>query len=1181
MAGPCIISYGGKDYPYNEFAALLHDGLLGKMIADGTINTSILKGEMPSAIAAFKPVKTKPKPEAVTVTTPSGKDLSVAVQSMNQQDFVAKHGSEFDSPKQASDYYVEAKEQIFESKANTLKDEISAELNSLANILSINPLGSTKLWSKMASLMGLYFKKGVTTAVDFAKAAGYKMSGAIKDLWDRVTGKVASAATRAIRNAPLKTLNARLYYQAAIQGSQNMGSPQQVLDYIKDQIDVLDVLSIHSTMEESLDVKAATEALKALYQELSIDLNKVNARLLEEQNRGAGVFELGEKLSFLENLRLAFQDDAIWQKKVQDQIEKLKGTLPDDMNPYLKKDIAIGKVQDRIDKVLQKIFGKQYGKLATNEKGKKSLLERMKEKGLSQANLDLYMYAKHAQERNARARVIAEQRNAAKLLELQEKLADQQAKPLTPAVQAQITRLQNQIAEVQSRPPVVEGSGMSDDMAANILDEFERANKADNLEEFAKEFRETVINPAIEAYRESGIITDEEADMLINGESPSTGVKFDYYVPLKVNSGIIADAKGQHEGTGSSKEPKKIKATDKYDYLKRDSPFARAIMDLEDAIKASEENKTKQALYKLIEDNPNDLVWETVSARYMEKNGRMEEITAPDVLSRSIPVMVDGKKKYIVLRNDGLYKAWTRKSIMGEGKTIRTIVNVFRTFNNIRRAVLTTWNPVFATTNLFRDVQDAVFNATGLDNPAIGKIIKNIPKTSRALLKAGLGNLDPNSENGKLLDEYLQAGGKISWMNYDKIEDQLKEIDKLSRKYNKGKLAQMPMSAFKAVLSTVEAFNESIEVATRLSVYKAMRDSGLSTEKAASISKNLTVNFNKKGVATPVLNTLYLFMNAGVQSTAAGFTAVARSKKAKAMSAGLVLAGIALPFIQQAMLEALGDDDEEKEKFRLLVSKEEAEGQYILPLGNGKILRFPKPYGAPRLFFNMGEFIGGAIKDDDYGDVMGNIMGSFLSTVDPIAGNSPNKLSGFTPTMFKPIVEMGMNKDWHNAPIYPTNLFGPPKPDYLTKYENVNPYFDKFTETMYQKTNGGIDVSPETLDFLLSGFGGGVIKELTNGGTQLANKIQKEDVDMNKVPLYSKFVNDITTQQWRYYKGFYDLYNRAGKDVFTEQEWQDLYRYSEGLENGRSVSKKIRAIAKAQNELIETGMKTNVEETED
>jgi hypothetical protein len=37
MAGPCIISYKGKDYSYEEFATMLHDGLLAQLVDDNVV----------------------------------------------------------------------------------------------------------------------------------------------------------------------------------------------------------------------------------------------------------------------------------------------------------------------------------------------------------------------------------------------------------------------------------------------------------------------------------------------------------------------------------------------------------------------------------------------------------------------------------------------------------------------------------------------------------------------------------------------------------------------------------------------------------------------------------------------------------------------------------------------------------------------------------------------------------------------------------------------------------------------------------------------------------------------------------------------------------------------------------------------------------------------------------------
>lgn len=43
MAVPCIITFNGKKYSYDEWAAMLHDGLLDQLIKDGDINPALFK----------------------------------------------------------------------------------------------------------------------------------------------------------------------------------------------------------------------------------------------------------------------------------------------------------------------------------------------------------------------------------------------------------------------------------------------------------------------------------------------------------------------------------------------------------------------------------------------------------------------------------------------------------------------------------------------------------------------------------------------------------------------------------------------------------------------------------------------------------------------------------------------------------------------------------------------------------------------------------------------------------------------------------------------------------------------------------------------------------------------------------------------------------------------------------
>jgi hypothetical protein len=81
--------------------------------------------------------------------------------------------------------------------------------------------------------------------------------------------------------------------------------------------------------------------------------------------------------------------------------------------------------------------------------------------------------------------------------------------------------------------------------------------------------------------------------------------------------------------------------------------------------------------------------------------------------------------------------------------------------------------------------------------------------------------------------------------------------------FKKGK--QMVFSKPKQFFEYIAAMNESFENSIRLSAYIEARKAGVTKQRAAQLSKNVTINFNKSGELTPALNNMYLFFNASVQ----------------------------------------------------------------------------------------------------------------------------------------------------------------------------------------------------------------------------------------------------------------------------------------------------------------------------
>ncbi|HIF9421917.1 TPA: hypothetical protein ACX6SA_001996 [Photobacterium damselae] len=112
----------------------------------------------------------------------------------------------------------------------------------------------------------------------------------------------------------------------------------------------------------------------------------------------------------------------------------------------------------------------------------------------------------------------------------------------------------------------------------------------------------------------------------------------------------------------------------------------------------------------------------------------------------------------------------------------------------------------------------------------------------------------------------MSDGAKTGWFDMKDVDGQAKELDRMvamASGTTKGR-------AYKLLSSTtgfIENLNGVVENAVRLSAYVNARKSGISRKKAASLAKNMTVNFNRRGEVGTTLNAMYMFANASVQGS--------------------------------------------------------------------------------------------------------------------------------------------------------------------------------------------------------------------------------------------------------------------------------------------------------------------------
>ena len=197
----------------------------------------------------------------------------------------------------------------------------------------------------------------------------------------------------------------------------------------------------------------------------------------------------------------------------------------------------------------------------------------------------------------------------------------------------------------------------------------------------------------------------------------------------------------------------------------------------------------------------------------------------------------------------------------------------------------TTLNPSFVLSNFSRDIQTAIYNIIGEQNMSGGKakdqklirkILKDVPNSMRVFWKGVRGHDEKDgtlrgnisgisSQDLADITEYLEAGAKADWFHSRPAEDQVKTINSMVE-MAKGTMKGNFKKRFGTIMEFIEDANASVENAVRFATFKESRnqllDAGVSRSEAvaqaARLAKNLTINFNRKGMKGDLFNSLLI-----------------------------------------------------------------------------------------------------------------------------------------------------------------------------------------------------------------------------------------------------------------------------------------------------------------------------------
>jgi len=792
------------------------------------------------------------------------------------------------------------------------------------------------------------------------------------------------------------------------------------------------------------------------------------------------------KDAFLRSIQDKYRRLKVTQKAVKEQ----GGMIDESKDVYLAEELFHGKVGEDL-----RVMEDQYIK---------PLVEYMGKENVSREELDLYLIARHAPERNA------------------------------------------QIAKIN--PDIQDGgSGMTDAEAAKIMDNFTKEGTMTKVKAAAA-FVDGIINSTKQRLIDSGL---ESQDIVDSWDSA-----YKHYVPLKGFAVNESDTEGNRvkaTGKGFSVHGREtMRAMGRRTVS--ESPLAYVISDATQSAIRARKNEVAQTMLRLVDANPDPELWQVFSSENPDTTRKITKRKDPatgktveTVIETVMPMhamkdkylgaKMGGEQYYIKLHDPRLMEAMANLGVEQANILTKTIGRVTRVLS----ALITSYNPEFALSNFARDVQTAVYNVLAESKIEGGKalgtkdlakeMIKDIPSSMKAL-KRGFRDNNFTGEWGTYLKEYLDAGAKTGWFVQKDIEEIKNDITRSISTTGEGAANKLIRSKDK-VIKFIDDYNDVVENASRLSVYVNARRQGLTEKAAASLAKNLTVNFNRRGEMTNSINALYMFFNASVQGTAnmlrAVMTPADKTKKiwdpefynlTQKIAMALPIATI---LMAQANREWGGDDDDGK-PFYDKVPDYVKETNFVLmiPGSEGDFIKIPMPYGY-NFFASIGNAIDRSMNTESTAiESAFDVVAAFAGAFSPLGAVGSEQMTSqvvktAAPAVLKPFVEMALNENFTGSPIYKEqNPFGLKTPDAYNSQRRTWEWAKGLSEYLNDLTGGNqfksgvVDIAPESWQHLIK-FAGGGLGSLFGRSQDLAVKTAKgESVESREIPFWRKYMGSIS-----------------------------------------------------------------------
>lgn len=1009
-------------------------------------------------------------------------------------------------------------------------NKMSGALNSN---LFFNPAAIPQIYNSLVDLAAFLSKKGINSVTEFAKAIGTSVTDVVKFAWeDGVKG-----VYRGMYTLPSKVIKSII----------NMLTPSRELVERMTPANMLELTD--SWWESFVDRYSLQEHAKK---------GKIPAvKALLNRNFVNRYYDLAEIMA---RVGVGLEGSSLEERLSQ---------IGDSVNAYYKLD------------GLEALLGE---KMTEFNSFKQNFQDELVSNGIDLDEFDQFLYAKHAPSRNRR------------MAEKNSLYVDYQTDDKTS------------------------GSGMSDESARNILSEIDAKGKTALYEKIAEKYIYSLTTETLQIQLEGGLITPKTYDILQS--------HYDNYVPLrgKENQDFVL------EQTGNGIEvrgPEMIRALGRS--TRADNIISYTFQQYANAVIRAERNKVMQSLRAFAIRNKNDEI-KVATPNYVRKlakiddefgGGEMVKMVNDPLWHRKhdvIALKVKGVNKYLRVANPALAHELRNSGVSSIQEYTRGVGQMTKWLSRVN----TQYNPSFIIPNLLRDIQFAKANLSATESKELARELANIWNLPGIFTRGKIEAIDKNQgviwdalstamryadplgrkdkknkkpltpEQQKKQDEWdavykemRENGGRITFYGRNDFESQVATLRKLSKQINaanakaknsKNKTVQAKALALSKKLVSqlgeiIEGVNSGMESASRLATYKLAREKGMSPQKAAYLSRNITVNFTRKGKYGSALNNLFMFFNASIQGSYNMYKSLKHSDRGQKVMFNIMAAGFLAELLNQMVS---GEDEESRVSYYSQIPEWKKKTNFVImnPFNGKEAISIPMPYG-----YNVLHYTGAKtamvlkqqtlytyLKAQGFSDKVAeeasttgmsgtmrpsegamHIMSSALGAFNPIGGDG-SLLRSISPDVLDPLVDLSTNRDWKGDAIIPEpSPFAPyADPDSERHWQTVHWLFEKSAKGVNRLFGGnevesgelfGLDmsVSPETLEHLMEHFTGGAGSSVFDATKFITTVSTGEEWKGEDIPVVKRFIASPSS--------FYELekFKELREKAYQAKDLYDLY----------------------------------------